>query len=193
MRVRSQPLQLAAVLAAALAAIATSPAWEVDYPAWQVEEDRDTRAEALAMRAWVSKSGLDGMGVTVRVRNNGSSKVRLSIEKAELYYGYSTIPAKTLPGETALLPRETRHFYVPFLFENRALKDGSGARGRLEITFTAGDGAKRVWILSVTHEIRKYDIRARLARVPIAGDAEPAGGDAGVAEDGGPAPEGSGQ
>jgi hypothetical protein len=192
MRVRSQPLQLAAVLAAALAAIATSPAWEVDYPAWQVEGDRDIRSETLAMRAWVSKSGLEGMGVTIRVRNNGPSPVRLGVEKAELYYGYPAIPAKALPGEITLAPGETRHLYLPFPFENRALKDRTAARGRLEITFAAGDGPRSVWILEVTHETRKYDIRARLARVPGGGDTDTPG-DAGVAGDGGLPLEGSGQ
>ena len=185
MRAETHPrwLQVAAVLAAAAAAVATSPAWVVDSPAWQIDRDREEESGGLSIRAWVSKSGREGMGVTLRVENRGQEEITLRITKAAFLYEGASIPSRAMPPTATVGPEETHHVYLPFLFENHALTAGEISHGRLEITFRAGDAGERVWTLSMSYRMRKLDARSGLTKPSV--DAAERSVDGGTVPDGG--------
>ncbi len=158
-------LQVAAVAAMAVAALATSPAWTVPVPAWQIDGSREQGSDHLTLRAWISKSDREGMGVTLRVRNTGPAAVPFCITEAAFLSGDLAVTSGAAPSTALIGPGTTRHFYLPFLFENHATK--KIRHGRLEIGVSAGRAPARIWRLPVSHRKRDLDVRSGLAAPPV--------------------------
>lgn len=112
-------LQRGAVLVAAWASLATSPAPRPPFVAWQIQGQAVHRAGCGRLTVWIAKSGKAGVGVGVaRVDGAGeAASCRLTVERATLEVAGRRIEASApLPG----LPLEARGAYLPFLFDNEA-------------------------------------------------------------------------
>lgn len=112
-------LQRGAVLAAAWASIATSPAPRPPFVSWQIQGRAVNRAGCGQIAVWIAKSGKTGVGIGIaRVDGTGESpSCQLALQRATLEVGGHRIEASAqLPG----MPIESRDRYLPFLFDNEA-------------------------------------------------------------------------
>lgn len=111
--------QRGAVLAAAWASMATSPAPRPPFVSWQIQGMAVNRAGCGQVAVWIAKSGKTGVGIGIaRVDGTGeSASCQLVLQRATLEVGGHRIEASAqLPG----MPIESRDRYLPFLFDNEA-------------------------------------------------------------------------
>ena len=157
---------LAAVGAAALASLATSavPRSHVvsharSYPAWTVVRGGAAHRGPLRLDLWVAKSGKEGLGVTVRLTNEGHALTQAFLVRARLLVERSApgvgggegarprggatgrssaqggAPVDWFASPAQVPPDGVRHLYLYFHFDNeRAWNDGRNrAQLRLEL------------------------------------------------------------
>ncbi len=124
-----------AVLAAAWASIATSPAPRPPFVAWQVRGVAEHRAGCARVTVWVAKSGKSGVGVGVaRVDGTGEAAAcRLTIERATLEVAGRRIAASVAPGS----PLGVRDAYLPFSFDNEGAWNAGEREGTLVLELSA--------------------------------------------------------
>jgi hypothetical protein len=147
-------LQVAAVAAAAIASIATpAPRYQYPraYPAWQIVDGDRVLSGCASLRVWVSKSGKEGLGLTVMAAAEGDAPCEVAIDRAVLTVAGQAIPAARLPERAALAPGEVTHLYLPFPFDGEGTWNRGQRRGRLELVVLAGEAAPRAWDFALVH------------------------------------------
>lgn len=88
------------------------------FPTWE----RTTRglqvlAECAEADAWVSKSGKEGLGVTLELRGRSSKPCVVPITSARLRVGGAEYVAKQLPEPPTLRLGQHVHAYLAFAFD----------------------------------------------------------------------------
>jgi hypothetical protein len=104
------------------------------YTMWRAEQARQ-QVGCATVDAWVSRSGRDGVGVTLRMRGNSQKPCKFVLGGVELRAGSKVVPADRLPPAPLLTDRSEVLAYVAFVFENTA-EDRRGA------LFVRADGAE---------------------------------------------------
>lgn len=158
-------LGVAAAFACAVASMATSPMFPSprNYPAWELAKKQALlRVDGVRLKAWISKSGKTGAGVTLRVHNCGEQARRLGIKRAELQVeGAGDRVAARLPKPVEVKPGATAHLYLPFSFDNEALWNQGRRAGRLRIELEL-DNKRHSWVIPAAHELRGYHRALRI-------------------------------
>jgi len=99
------------------------------YPTWE----RTTRglqalADCAEADAWVSKSGKEGLGVTLELRGRSSKPCAVTIASARLRVEGAEYAAKQLPDPPMLRLGQHVHAYLAFSFDgDRAWNEGAEA------------------------------------------------------------------
>lgn len=142
-------LELAAIMVAALASIATSapppPVFDQprDYPSWQlVDGQPDVLIGCVQTHLWIARSGKQGVGIGVRAHNRCETPSALSM-RAEL-----------LIAEDARMSAPKRHDLQALSFE---LPPGQVERRYIPVTFDSQrdwNDDRRVGVLSVRWDVR---------------------------------------
>lgn len=136
---RSGATEAVGILVASFASLATSPPYR-PFAAWQVQQAESRVVGCARVEVWVSKSGKEGVGVSLSVRASEGCDVRL--EGATLAVADHRFPATDLPRGPLV---DERPVYVPFLFDNEALWNDGKRDGDLRLRFVvSGEPAELV-------------------------------------------------
>ena len=126
---RNDIIRTVGLALAALACLATSappPRPPRPFLAWQLE-GADVRFGCLAARAWVSKSGREGVGVTIRLENVSEVACVVAVTRATFSVGEMELGAVEAPPlldengaavDGALAAHTVRFAYVAWSFDN---------------------------------------------------------------------------
>ncbi len=158
-------LQAAAVVAAALASIATPPPRNPrDFPAWAIEADRERSAEGLRLRVWVAKSGKEGIALTLRASaplaasapasrplaaSAPASRPRLLAVSARLFVAGRPVASAALPAAARIAPGSEQHLHLALPFDNERCWNLGQNEGTLELVVTVDGRALGPWRLPV--------------------------------------------
>jgi hypothetical protein len=127
---------------AAFFSIATpAPMMARRFPEWRV-----VRGDALALacakvHAWISKSGKEGLGVTLRLTATASCVV--AVREARLVVDGHEVPAVAVPPEQRVGVGAPVHVYLPFSFDGEGAWNRGARTARLKLAFElvgAGEG-----------------------------------------------------
>jgi hypothetical protein len=148
--------------ATTLACIATSPApYTRNYPAWEIDADPTSTVGCLASRLWIAKSGKEGLGVALALRNSATDRCVVAIERAALTVGTQTIVAPSIHRE--LSPGETAYAYLPFAFDGNAAWNLGQRTAALTLCIDAGqERAQKT--LPLTFRLRGFQKLSRWGR-----------------------------
>jgi hypothetical protein len=138
---------------AAMASIATpAPMYPRNYPAWNIQSG-DTRSLGCGQaRAWVSKSGKTGVGLSISISST-AQHCRVGFERAELAIeGGPVVSASRMPnpGDSLL--------YIPFPFDNNGMWNRKLRSGRFTLAMTV-NGAPVVWTMPAVHRLDGFHVR----------------------------------
>lgn len=140
-----------ALLATLLACVATAPPPSSrGYPSWRLEHLGARQVGCARVDAWVSKSGKEGVGVTLSARRAASGPCRFEVRSAAVHVAGRSWPASRLPSASELDESE-RYFYLPFVFDNEALWNDRRRSGQLELVLASTTGAPERVVLSMVH------------------------------------------
>ncbi|MBX3130149.1 MAG: hypothetical protein KF718_25755 [Polyangiaceae bacterium] len=151
-------LRSLALVSAALACVATPrPMMRRNYPMWELEAARRV-VGCMNVAAWVSKSGKQGLGVTLELAPQGEA-CELAILGAEVQLrDGDRVRAAQLPGPLRLTGEG--HVYLPFEFDNeRAWNDGK-RHATLRLELSAG-GERARWVVPMEHVRHAPHVRDR--------------------------------
>jgi hypothetical protein len=138
--------RLGAVSLAAVATLATSrPRMERVYPLWAVTAEPEHTADCAALEAWVSKSGKEGVGVTVAL-STASQSCDVTWESAALQLAGSAVAAPLPPP--ARLGTAPAYQYLPFAFDNEAAWNRGNNAATLRFQLQV-NGAPQEWSVAL--------------------------------------------
>jgi hypothetical protein len=139
-----QALRLSVIAIAAYLCAATSPprySYPRSYPLWKLDSGELAPAGCAELRAWVSKSGKQGVGVTLRLSPRpGAPKCDVRVVGAGLDVGRTRVAAARLPEPVTVGAGPAQHVYLPFAFDNEAAWNRGDRSGALVLQLTV-DGA----------------------------------------------------
>jgi hypothetical protein len=142
---RSAPrgaLRALAFAIVALACVATSaPRLVRNYPIWKVETLGERRIGCGKVDVWVSKSGKQGIGVTVRIAPMSAGPCPARVTRARFSAGPTTADAEPA---VALEKNGKSYLYLPFPFDNETLWNEGHHAGRLELVIQVGDREEKL-------------------------------------------------
>lgn len=161
-------LGVAAVLACALATAATSPlrvSYPRNYPEWRLTSLLRLDQGSLRVRGWFSKSGKEGVGLTLRLRSCGESIPRVAVTRASLEVAGAGAFAAELPLPVELAPGATRDLYLPFALDNERLWNDGRRSGQLLLELVI-DGRRHVLALAAQHVLEGFHREVRAGHLP---------------------------
>lgn len=133
-------LGLAAVALASMATSAMPPPMILsarDYPIWRLSQPIAQQLDpCVTARAWISKSGRQGVGITLRLDHLCDDERQVPVQRVAMTLSSHrtfAVPKDKLP--TLLLgPKSTQHAYLPIPFDNLAAWEQGAHAGVLEIS-----------------------------------------------------------
>lgn len=137
-------LERLALVVAAVASLATSRPPR-PFTAWSVSGQNMHHAGCAALEVWVSKSGKEGVGISVASQADEGCSVRL--ERATLVVGGRRFASEATRLE---VPRGGT-VYLPFLFDNEGLWNDGERTGELELDLVASGEHVRL-VFPMKHE-----------------------------------------
>lgn len=138
-----------ALVASSAACLATSrPQTTRGYPSWRLEHLGARDVGCATVDAWVSKSGKQGVGVTLQVKA-AQAACEAQVRSASLRIGERVIPTSKLPGPLLGSARE-QYVYLPFAFDNEALWNQGERLGKLELEISTGSETQHI-VLAMRH------------------------------------------
>ena len=146
-------LRVLAVLACGVASAATSPlrvSFPRNYPAWTLLEPVRVAREQSSLELWVSKSGKEGIGLTLLVLNCGERGRELELLEAVLTVGGETHAAE-LPAPRQVRSGEAASLYLPIPFDNQRLWNQGQRAGELRVRVRWGGQELRLAARAAHH------------------------------------------
>jgi len=127
------------------------------YPTWQSDPESQV-VDGAVVRAWVSRSGREGVGISVDIDPRGTG-LDLAVEPATttLRFAHHTVHAtRALPAPA---PPERTRFYLPMRFDGLSAWNRGDRRALLRLGIRSAAGARTalVWLshsLASPHENR---------------------------------------
>lgn len=125
--------RLVAVMATSLGCAATSrPPVHRAYPEWRLETLGARRLGCARVEPWISKSGKEGIGLSVAARKVQSGACTVEVVSATVDIDRWKVAAER--GAPVELGHDDRHLYVPFVFDNQARWNEGHRTGTLTLT-----------------------------------------------------------
>lgn len=151
-------VQAMTVLFAATASLATSPVRVVrGYPAWVVAGPAQRDVGCAQVEAWISKSGKQGLGVTLRFTSATETSCYVQIASARVVLEGATIASLTaLP--TAVAPPPTAYVYLPFGFDNEAAWNDRKNVAKLDLALTPAGGPEITWEIPLEQRLTAHHV-----------------------------------
>lgn len=140
------------VLVAAGASLATSAPPSRAYPSWEVTGDSGRRVGCSVTRAFIARSGKQGIGVGFSILGLDSCNVTAT---AQLHLAGITLKPDKNPGFVHVTEKDTRYLYVPIFFDNNASWNRGEREAELEVIVQAGDDKQR-WTTSLLHRMNSF-------------------------------------
>lgn len=151
-------VRLATLASALLVCAATSPPPPRCYPMWGVAEPAAVKLGCAWVEIWVSKSGKEGLGVTVAfLPVDREASCSVAIRAAAFLSPGVNAPATQLPPAIELKGADARHVYLPFAFDNQdlwnqSLKQNDLRRATLSLWLSLGDEPPQPLEIPLVHE-----------------------------------------
>jgi hypothetical protein len=164
----SRASRLLSVLFAAAASIATpAPRWTRNFPAWEIHEGAQQTVGCADLAVWVSKSGKEGVGLTVRATSMESCPVVIQGARFVLEADPAVEIATTdpLPVAMTAAARHPAHAYLAFPFDNEDAWNDGRRRGRFELTLRVEERPV-VMSLPALHVLRGFHTAAERFTLP---------------------------
>jgi hypothetical protein len=140
----SSAVRHAIVVLASLASIATPPPQHVrNYPAWELTGKGPWPVGCATVDAWVSKSGKQGVGLTLELRAATAGSCEVRVQRTSIEIAGRTIEASQLPDAVRVDTRP-RQLYLPFAFDNEASWNRKELAAVLTVDLSAGGQAARL-------------------------------------------------
>jgi hypothetical protein len=153
-----------AIAAAAFASLGTSQMrMSREFPGWEFRAPSTRRLGCAQVQAWVAKSGKQGLGLMLELRNPAEQSCSLTLADARLRVGPLVVLG--VQQRPFLLQRgAVQQLYVPFEFDNEALWNDGQHSGSLQLLFR-GDGlpTEELWHIPLEHVMqpRSQDVPQR--------------------------------
>jgi hypothetical protein len=146
------------LIAGALACIATpAPRSERNYPAWELSGRLAGRTSPCAeLELWVSKSGKQGLGVTLAAKGVSPTPCAIKVSGAQFQVGGAWISAEPAPAPVEVLYGEQAQIYLPFPFDNEAKWNQGVRTGTLLLALNVGGETQADWLLPMEHLLRGF-------------------------------------
>jgi hypothetical protein len=150
----------AVALAAFFSAATMAPRIVRQYPEWRIVSNADSALSCANVHAWVSKTGKEGMGVTVRVAPQDHCYV--AVQAARLQIGNQEIPAAELPPVEQYVETQPAPVYLAFPFDGQAAWNHQVRSATLHLVLASGptpDPAQlipRAWDLSLAYRLDSF-------------------------------------
>lgn len=103
------------------------------FPTWRAEGPASRVTACAEVKAWISKSGKQGIGATVRLTGRGERACRAEVASARFAVGQTGVAAAALPTSVVVQPDAVQYFYLPFAFDNEAAWNRGDRRGELVV------------------------------------------------------------
>lgn len=147
-------------LAAFFSAATMAPRIVRQFPEWRIVSNADSALSCASVHAWVSKTGKEGMGVTVRVAPEGNCY--FAIQDARLQVGAQEILAAALPPVEQYVESQPAPVYLAFPFDGQAAWNHQVRSATLHLVVASGptpDPAQlipRAWDLSLAYRLDSF-------------------------------------
>lgn len=150
--------QAITVVFAAAASLATSPVRLTrGYPAWIVAGPAKRDVGCGQVEAWISKSGKQGLGATLRFTSATESACYVKITGAQVALAGDTIGTLVaLP--TAVAPPPAAYVYLPFGFDNEAAWNDRRNAAELRLTLAPAGGPEIAWTIPIEQRLTDHHV-----------------------------------
>jgi hypothetical protein len=129
--------RLCALGLAAFFSIATpAPSLVRRYPEWRILADNRLPLTCATAHAWVSKTGKEGLGLTVRITPTAACAV--TVRDARLLVDGQEVVAASLPPRQTMREAEAVHVYLAFPFDGQAVWNRQVRTAKLRLTLAGG-------------------------------------------------------
>ncbi len=136
-------------LLALLLCACTDPMHPRTYPRWVVDGAADVAwRDCAGLRAFVRKSGKEGIGVSLEVRSRKDCAA--AIVRAQLVFDDGARAAATIPALPALGGRSLRYLWMPIHFDGDDAWNRGVRRARLDVEVAIDGVAQPVVELALT-------------------------------------------
>lgn len=150
--------QALTVVFAATASLATSPVRVTrGYPAWIVAGPANRDVGCAQVQAWISKSGKQGLGVTLRFTTPTEAACYVQITSARVVLAGNTM-ATLIALPTAVAPPPTAYVYLPFAFDNEAAWNDRKNVAALQIGLKPASGPEITWEIPLEQRLTDYHV-----------------------------------
>lgn len=158
---RSPPrwAQAITVVVAAAASMATSPVRLTrGYPAWIVAGPAKRDVGCGQVEAWISKSGKQGLGVTLRFTSSATEAAcYVKITGARVAVAGDTI-ATLLALPAAVAPPPAAYVYLPFGFDNEAAWNDRKNAAELRLMLAPAGGPEITWTIPLEQRLTDHHV-----------------------------------
>lgn len=138
--------------AAALACMATpAPQYPRNYPAWTLTSGQTQTMGCAHGKAWVSKSGKTGVGLSLQVTRK-AQPCAVRFQSARLVLdGAPPVPSSRVPNEGDSV------LYIPFPFDNNRMWNNEIRSGTFELALRI-NGEPVTWSLGAVHRLDGFHV-----------------------------------
>ena len=157
-RPHPRAVRLGALAATLLVCAATQPPPPRCYPVWNIPEPASAKLGCAWVESWVSKSGKEGLGVTLSFHPVDRDESCLAEIRGAVFDTTGLrIAATRLPAGVELKGAASREVYVPFAFDNQSLWNRSLSqpelrRGLLSLQISVGGASAERLEIPLAHE-----------------------------------------
>jgi hypothetical protein len=141
----SPAAQLGATAIAIVLSTATSEScmeWVHNYPHWAPLADTTGVVGCTDAKWWVSKSGKEGVEITLRLHGRSEGTCTVRLEHALFVIADVRVSAGVkLPIEASVAGGQDVFLYLPFLFENNKQWNLGKRAGELELALSSGEAS----------------------------------------------------
>jgi ferric-dicitrate binding protein FerR (iron transport regulator) len=119
-----------------------------ERPFWHITDGAQYDAGCLTARAYVRKSGREGMGVAVQLRSRGDCAVAITGGQLEL--GAQRVPVSAPAGEPlAMRGRSQLYAWLPIHFDGAAAWNDDSVHAQLVLSVTVNGTPAPPWRLAL--------------------------------------------
>jgi hypothetical protein len=157
--------RLTVLLFAALGSMATqAPRMHRQYPEWRITSEATLTLGCSELRVWVSKTGKEGMAITLRT--SGQSGCTVAIRGARFQVDGVDHPCGALPPPFVLDGSQALHGYLPFPFDGEKAWNRGQREGRLWLSIVEGNEPPRDFALAMVYRLDAFHEDRLLRRAP---------------------------
>ena len=147
--------RFAVLVAATLGSMATqAPRMQRQFPTWRITAEATLTLGCSELRAWVAKTGKEGMGLTVRA--SGEPGCTVTIQAARFQVGGVDHPCAALPPPFVLTGTQPLHGFLAFPFDGEHAWNHGQREGTLWLRLVEGDHPARDVALPMVYRLDAF-------------------------------------